>query len=112
MALEVPHRYCLAQLRLQLQFQWSLLRLYGAASDGLEGNQLCRPRCLFPRQLLIIRCAGQRFIRDCSHCRRLLLEDCSPTLPSDLPSQDNKLFQTIAKGAHARLGIHTLRQRV
>ena len=109
MAFKVPHRYCLTQLCLQLQFQWSLLRVYGVAGDGLIGNQLRRPRCLFPRQLLIICGAGQRIIRDCCDRGRLLLEDSSPAKRLNLPSQDHKLFQTVAKGAHARPGIHTLR---
>ena len=109
MALEVPHRYCLAQLCLQLQFQWSLPRVYGVTGDGLAGNELRRPRCLLPRQLRIICGAGQRIIRDRRDRGRLLLEAGSPVQRPYLPSQDHKLFQTVAKGAHARPGIHTLR---
>ena len=74
MAFKVPHRYCLTQLCLQLQFQWSLLRVYGVAGDGLIGYQLRRPRCLYPRQLLFICGARQRLILDCRHHWRPLLE--------------------------------------
>ena len=109
MALKIPDRYCLAQLCLQLQFQWSLPRVYGVTGDGLIGNQLRCSRCLLPRQLLIICGAGQRVIRNCRNRGRLLLEARSPAQRPNLPSQDHKLFQTVAKGAHARPGIHTLR---
>ena len=96
MAFEVPHSHRLAQLCLQLQFQWSIQRIYRVARDGLAGVYLRRPRCLFPRKLLFIRSSWQWFLRDCRHRRRLLLENSAPTLRRALPRQNNKLFQKVA----------------